>query len=81
MSDSTGSLQASGSTSTTTSISKANALDTEALPSSTPGEVNTSETKANSLHITPVMDKIAETSSKKEKEIFLTNPSKTTKSS
>jgi malate/lactate dehydrogenase len=37
---------------------------TEALPSPTPGEVNTSETEANALHVTPVMDKIAETSSK-----------------
>ncbi|RGB30083.1 hypothetical protein C1646_765799 [Rhizophagus diaphanus] len=37
----------------------ANAPDTP-----TSGEVITSETEANALHVTPVMDKIAETSSK-----------------
>ncbi|CAG8739179.1 15267_t:CDS:2, partial [Rhizophagus irregularis] len=85
MSDSiTGSLQASGSTSTIilpTPISKANALGTEDPPSPTPGEVNTSETEDNALHITPVMDKIAETSNKKRKRKSSQTPVKTPKTS
>ncbi|CAB5203011.1 unnamed protein product [Rhizophagus irregularis] len=85
MSDSiTGSLQASGSTSTIilpTPISKANAPGTEDPPSPTPGEVNTSETEDNALHITPVMDKIAETSNKKRKRKSSQTPVKTPKTS
>ncbi|CAB5386361.1 unnamed protein product [Rhizophagus irregularis] len=67
-------VQASGSASTIIlpiSPSKANVPGTEAIPSPTPDEVNTSETEANVLHVTPVMNKIAETSSKKGKRNLL----------
>ncbi|CAB4410405.1 unnamed protein product [Rhizophagus irregularis] len=53
-----------------TSTSKANVPGTEDLPSPTPGEVNTSETEANALHVTPVMNKIAETSSIKDRSFI-----------
>ncbi|CAB5392667.1 unnamed protein product [Rhizophagus irregularis] len=47
---------------------KANVPGTEAIPSPTPDDVNTSETEANAFHVT---NKIAETSSKKEKRNLL----------
>ncbi|PKY35582.1 hypothetical protein RhiirB3_456580 [Rhizophagus irregularis] len=68
-------VQASGSTSTIIlpiSPSKANVPGTEAIPSPTPDEVNTSETEANVLHVTPVMNKIAETSIKPPKTSQIT---------
>ncbi|PKB98726.1 hypothetical protein RhiirA5_430901 [Rhizophagus irregularis] len=54
------------------STSKANVPGTEAIPSPTPDEVNTSETEANALHVTPVMNKIAETSIKTPKTSQIT---------
>ncbi|PKY57542.1 hypothetical protein RhiirA4_478684 [Rhizophagus irregularis] len=56
-----------------TSIFKANVPGTEDLSSSTPGEVNTSETEANDLHVTPIMDKIVKTSIVEERKIEIKN--------
>ncbi|CAB4422881.1 unnamed protein product [Rhizophagus irregularis] len=54
-----------------TFTSKANVPGTEALPSPTPGKIDISETEANAFHVISVMNKIAETSSKKGKRNLL----------